>query len=545
MAYDYAYDDSEDWGFLLDDEEVDDSEDWSFLLDDEPEPEPQEEDDDAWDYAPTPAPVEEIAPVAPIKEEDPETQYNTWGALKHSAWQTAKAVGGGLPSAVGRMIPGEDWFEKVGKENKKFYDDIMGDDEEIKDYVKSVQNESEGFATEVLGNIGPTAAGLGMSVIPYAGPVLAVGMFYDLNTSEIEDMATAKGADKETAEKIGVVGGVVNSALDMTGLGFLKRAFKPGSKAVTNKLTNWLIGLGITSVGEGGTEGLQGIIGEIASDYAAKPKEETTEQFTDRMFAKKDELLKTAWHDASIGAATGGGIHTIASGVKPFIQNPAEEDTPDPSTLIAEEAKAIHPENAKDQMAYLRDPEIKTRLLEQGFTDGEISAALAEVTPLNDKDQETLTTVTDIIDRLDGATEADLQRKRVEDFTAKVRAGETEFGAYSDLGLTLADVGDVKIALDAEKQLADEAAAEAETQEKEAKETEAKAKAEEAKKPADVTGLMKDLDSMEDGTKATVQQSDEDGKNVTDIEVDAKTEVADMVKRKETFEKIINCLGSK
>ena len=120
-------------------------------------------------------------------EAEKETKYHPWGAAKHSFWQGVKAVGGGLPAAIGRVIPGDDPAERIGRENKAFYDQIIGDDPDIKDYVQSVQKESEGFATEVLGNVGPTAAGLGMAFIPFAGPVLSIGMFYDLNTEEIEN----------------------------------------------------------------------------------------------------------------------------------------------------------------------------------------------------------------------------------------------------------------------------------------------------------------------------------------------------------------------
>ena len=243
-------------------------------------------------------------------EAEKETEYHPWGAAKHTFWQGVKAVGGGLPAAVGRLIPGDDVMDRVGRENKAYYDRIMSEDPDIQAYSKSVQQESEGFATEVLGNLGPTAAGLGMAFLPVAGPVLATGMFYDLNTSEIEDMARRKGATEDHAQRVGVAGGIINTALDMTGIGRLMKVFKPA-----RKLSSFLVGLGLTSGIEGGTEGLQGVVADILSDWAAKPKDETTEAFIERQLARKDELIKTFAHDAKIGAAIGAGGHVVAAGV--------------------------------------------------------------------------------------------------------------------------------------------------------------------------------------------------------------------------------------
>ena len=297
MAYDYAYDDIDSLIDSFYPQEEDGDDDLSSLIDSfygDDEPEPEEE--DSWDY--TPAPVEEVAPVSPEPESE-DTEYNWTGAFKQAGYQTARAMGGSLPSMIGKLIPGDDPIERIGTENKAQYDAWMKESADVQKHQQSVAKETEGFLPEVVGSIGPTLAGLTTSIIPIVGPYLAAAEFLDLNKEEIYDQAKAKGADEDTAEIVSWTGGAINSALDMTGLGALKRVFKPGKK-----ITKFLVDYALATQIEGGTESVQDVVGKVATEYAIRPKDESETDFMARMWDKKGELVADAWHAYTIGAGT-------------------------------------------------------------------------------------------------------------------------------------------------------------------------------------------------------------------------------------------------
>ena len=319
MAQNYAYDN--DWDFLFDDEEETDSNDWDFLFDDE-----EEEEEPEYDvYEPMPIPAPEAVAPEPVVPED--TEYNWAGAFKQAGYQAARAMGGSLPSMVGKLIPGDDPIERIGTENKAQYDAWMKESPDVQKHQQSVAKETEGFLPEVIGSVGPTLAGLTTSIIPVVGPYLAAAEFLDLNKEEIYEQAKTKGADEETAEIVSWAGGAINSALDMTGLGALKRVFKPGKK-----ITKFLVNYALATQIEGGTESVQDVVGKVATEYAIKPKDESESNFMARMWDKKDELVADAWHAYTIGAGTTAllgvpaGVHQAATGQLTGDVDPTEKD---------------------------------------------------------------------------------------------------------------------------------------------------------------------------------------------------------------------------
>ena len=292
----------------------------SFYDDEEPE-------EEIYEPVEEPIPVVEPEPVVP---ED--TQYNFAGALKQAGYQVGRAMGGSLPSMIGKIIPGDDPIERIGTENKAQYDAWMKQSPDIQKHQQSVAKGTEGFLPEVVGSAGPTVAALVTSIIPVVGPYLAAAEFLDLNKEEIYDQAKAKGADEDTAQVVSWTGGAINSALDMTGLGALKRIFRPGKK-----ITKFLVDYALATQVEGGTEAVQDVVGKVATEYSIKPKDESETDFMSRMWEKKGELVADTLHAYKIGAGTaalfGGpaGVHQAVTGqlkgdVEPPPIDPADKE---------------------------------------------------------------------------------------------------------------------------------------------------------------------------------------------------------------------------
>ncbi len=286
-------------------------------------------------------PAEEgMMPKEEVPEDEPEEpEYHWAGALKQAGIEGLKALGGGIPAIPGMLIPGEDWFEKLSDENKAYYEKMAEDSEDIQEYRKAVAEGQEPFVTEALGSVGPTFAGLATYLIPYAGPILATGMFLDLNTEEIYNEAKQKGADEESALLVSRVGGAINTALDMTGIGRIAKTFKPAKY-----LTKFLIDLGLTSAIEGGTEGLQEVIADISSSWSVKPEKESVSQFTEKIWDRRAELAERFKKSAAIGAAIGGvlgGAGGIGSRAMDRGEPTPEPTVPLPPTTPRERQEAI------------------------------------------------------------------------------------------------------------------------------------------------------------------------------------------------------------
>ena len=252
--------------------------------------------------------------------------------LKGAAKQLVADVGQGLatfaPRQVGKLIPGEDRFERYVTQQDEAEQRRAFEDRDRREFHRSVADENESLLTEAIGSAGHTALGLGMSAVPYIGVPMAYTHFYDLNKREVKEAALAKGADPETAENTAIVGGAINSLLDMIGVGKLSKAFKPGRKLVQR-----LLNMGESGVAEGVTERTQDVVGDIASQYAAKDPSESTEGFVERIEKDWPNIWKRSKRAGEVGAAMGlmfGGL----GGVSSPLQKPPPKPETDPGDNI-------------------------------------------------------------------------------------------------------------------------------------------------------------------------------------------------------------------
>ena len=240
-----------------------------------------------------------------------EKQSNWMGALKLGVSDAVCNVANMPMRIAGGIIPGEGWPEQQVQGVNDLADTWQKESPDVQEFQGSVAEGSQNFFPQALAAAPNTGVGLALSAIPYAGPIAAASFFFQLNKDEIREMALAKGADPERAETISNLGGGLNSLFEMTGLGFIAKTFKPA-----NSIARTLLGLVLSGGGEYGTEGAQRINAGIASEWAAKPKDETVKQFATRIEAKLPEILKAAHFEGKVGAVLGlgGGVAGTAYG---------------------------------------------------------------------------------------------------------------------------------------------------------------------------------------------------------------------------------------
>lgn len=245
------------------------------------------------------------------------------GALKHTAIQWGRSLGAPL-GTLGDIFPGQDNFaSEAWKTHKAYYDKLIKEDPDVQDWSKAVEKGEEPFVSEWMGSLGPTAAALQFAAVPgtlakfgvkgitaagelvpkftlTVGKILSASAFYKLNQEEIYDMAMAEGADEKSAKVASLVGGSLSTLGDIVGLEGVLRTFR--GKA----LNSLLISIGIASIAEGTTEGMQGAIGYISKEWAkGQSQGETVGKFSERMILERDKIWEAAKHDAMIGGASG------------------------------------------------------------------------------------------------------------------------------------------------------------------------------------------------------------------------------------------------
>ena len=305
------------------------------------------------------SPVAEPAPVA-----TPETEYHWEGAAKQAGYGIARTMGANLPSAIGKTFdfinraePGdESSLTKIGEENKAQYDLWKKKSVDIQDLNKAIARHTESYLTQAVAQSGETLGALGINAVgtaagslvgmPWLGTALSAATFQDLNYEDVYNQAIEKGATPDAAKKAGYINGTIDSILDSLQLKALQSVFKPASK-----LTNFLWKLGATSLfTEGGLEGVQGVQETIGSEWAAKPKEETAAQFTQRMWDNRSELWQTFKDNAIPAAIMSAGIgvpgHIMGSmsnsqlvkGIKNGLEN-GKMTTDDVRTLLDSKLK--------------------------------------------------------------------------------------------------------------------------------------------------------------------------------------------------------------
>jgi len=237
-----------------------------------------------------------------------ETEYHPWGAAKMTVYDALSGLSA-LPRTIG--------MGETARNVAEFYDKRAEADPDIREFKKASEQGRESIWTEALGSAGPTAMALGMRFIPYVGFPLAASYFWHLNKDEVKDLALAKGADEKTAERISWIGGTVNSALDVLGLEAIagKMPFLRGPvKSVKHRLVGAAVRLMASTGGEGLTEGMQEVVGELSSEYAAS---KDVREFLDRVSQKQwwDKALAKAEKSLKVGSMMGavfGGAASVA-----------------------------------------------------------------------------------------------------------------------------------------------------------------------------------------------------------------------------------------
>ena len=474
-----------------------------------PEPEPEEE---IYEPVEEPIPVVEPEPVVP---ED--TQYNFAGALKQAGYQVGRAMGGSLPSMIGKIIPGDDPIERIGTENKAQYDAWMKQSPDIQKHQQSVAKGTEGFLPEVVGSAGPTVAALVTSIIPVVGPYLAAAEFLDLNKEEIYDQAKAKGADEDTAQVVSWTGGAINSALDMTGLGALKRIFRPGKK-----ITKFLVDYALATQVEGGTEAVQDVVGKVATEYSIKPKDESETDFMSRMWEKKGELVADTLHAYKIGAGTaalfGGpaGVHQAVTGQ---LKGDVEPPNPDKEKILP--TTKIDPLLAKAN----------------GIDVAATTGIITQHEPIAEKDTNTLNRLAEDTTKKAQARQlkeaADLmEAQRLEavpinreQFVAALTDpnDETTINDYEQFGLKPEEITDIQKAAETPPP---EPIVEPEPIQKDA-----------------LPDIKEIIGKIPEGTMVDIEEQDIETGDVTTVQADAMEELKKTDTRYETLTKIMSCLG--
>lgn len=161
--------------------------------------------------------------------------------------------------------------------------------------------KSSGFIEDVSGGVGGSILGIGTTAInPYLG---AADVFQQLYGAKAEELK-ASGVDPKLAEEAAKISAAGQSPLEFAGhlinLGFLKKAFKPGSTK------DFLVSLLESAAAEGFEEYLQTFPEEYANIIAANPgasNEEILQKFVDDI--PKIATSEEAFYSGAIGATIG------------------------------------------------------------------------------------------------------------------------------------------------------------------------------------------------------------------------------------------------
>ena len=265
---------------------------------------------------------------AVLKKEDEVGHKLTDDEYRNAVLQARK------DTAVEREAPFKA-MKKMGDEHIAYYEKVMEEDPDIKQYTDAMKGGKLGFIEKVAGSLGETAAGVGLSFVPVVGPLAAGAMFFGLEKDEVytqsKQSMLKKGKSEAEAEQyaqnLGNVVGVWNGMMELIGIGPLVQAFKP-AKALVKEILH----AGASVVTEGTTEGIQGVSTKLANEWAARPDGEPAGAFFNRMLGKSDEFASEFWENASVGGVVGGGVHAggrVASTVfdefknKPVVSDPA------------------------------------------------------------------------------------------------------------------------------------------------------------------------------------------------------------------------------
>lgn len=247
-----------------------------------------------------------------------EGEYHVKGAAKEAAHQAAEMAPATLKhlNTIGRAVerfagldeetvnapaPIGDALQRVGERGLKAIREKAGADPDIGAYRESVSRGTEAFPSKVLGNVGPTAAGVASSFVPGIGPPLAFSLFMGMNTEDAYRTAVEKGATPEQADRIAATTGAIVSMLDQTGLSYITNKI-PGGRNLLKALTD----IGETAMVEGGTEVVQDVVAKIGAEWAVRPPEESPAEFAERMAQQVPALFDGGMETFKIAAATGG-----------------------------------------------------------------------------------------------------------------------------------------------------------------------------------------------------------------------------------------------
>ena len=334
----------------------------------------------------------------PLKESKGETQYNVKGALKGAGLDLAafpsriiSGVGQGMQRYVdpikeyaakataersGKTFDSEKYVDEqrkgdvlaksvmdFGKVGTDYYAGKAQQDKDVQAVDRSIAEGNESLFTQALRAAGHTGGGVAVSMVPGVGPILAGAGFFNLNKEEAKQVAYQKlietGVPEQEAEKraedVSWGAGAITSLLDTVGAGKIANSFKPAGK-----LANFLIGMLITSQVEGTTEGLQNITTQIAGDYAARPKGESTQEFIKKTVAKLPEYAKGAVNDYAVGALMGGGFHAVGGGFGSLSSDRTVGLSPDQQQSIqgffteAGQKFGLQPRGAQQEAPYIQ-----------------------------------------------------------------------------------------------------------------------------------------------------------------------------------------------
>jgi len=170
----------------------------------------------------------------------------------------------------------------------------------VEDFGKEALGASPGWekswTRDIMGGLGSMTAGVGVSMIPGAGPGLAATIFLGAGMGEAVDKAIKEGATEEQARRAAELGSIAGAtdmidallpALGSTGkaLGFIRRV---GTRAIYGSLA------------EGGQEGLQQFIQNMIAKGVYKPDHDLME-----------DVLRSAAIGAIVGGVTSGGFAAV------------------------------------------------------------------------------------------------------------------------------------------------------------------------------------------------------------------------------------------
>jgi len=270
----------------------------------------------------------------------PKGRPHLMGAVKSTALEALGGLGGLLE------IPGEviSPLKQAGENVRNFYSQIADEDPDVQEYTKSVIEGREPWVGEFAGSLGPTGMAALLHTVPLAGRALATAYFYKLNKEEAEQLALDKGADPQRALWTGRVAGAINSALDIWGLDRIFAASQPAKN-----IGRFLLNLGMAGVSEGATEGLQEVISDMSSEFAAKPPEQDFGEFISGMEQRLPTFYNRFKEAALIGGPMGALFGGAAGGAAALQRRGRAKEAERQRVQTEQEAQERAQEAAQDQ----------------------------------------------------------------------------------------------------------------------------------------------------------------------------------------------------